>query len=68
MRIIRRRCTFCGSPRKNEEDINLARSYCSRCHEARRGVARKAFAGRRTELIDDGLYVVSHHPSRQRSN
>lgn len=59
MQISRPSCNHCGALFGSEDDVNAAKSFCSKCFQTRRALAEHTFRSRRVVVVAGGDYVVS---------
>jgi|WetSurMetagenome_2_1015567.scaffolds.fasta_scaffold538446_2 hypothetical protein len=68
MQIFRPTCRYCGALRRDEDDVNMTKSFCIKCSEKRALVAKRAFRGRSVIVVAEGKYVVSKGKKSEDSN
>lgn len=59
MKVSRPTCRYCGTIRRNRDDVNMQKSYCMSCSKVRMSLAGKAFADRQIEMVKGGKYILS---------
>lgn len=68
MQISRPTCCYCGALRRGEDDVNMTKSFCTKCSEKRALFAKQAFRDRRVIVVAEGKYVVSKRTKGMNSN
>jgi len=66
MKIIQAKCPYCGSVRKNEDDLNLSKSLCNNCSTKRNSLAQQYFRRRSVVFAAGGKYVLSKQTSNKK--
>ncbi len=66
MKLAKAKCPYCGNVRKNEDDVNMLKTFCGSCSTKRHTIAQQYFNSRSVTIIKNGKYVLSKRVSSNR--